>query len=233
MKLLTGILGTTLLALTCVATSNIALAGSHERVNRNTICDNGLKLYKNDANQYRCDRRAPSGWRIVNGQNNQNANQTRRIDRNTKCNRGLKLYKNDANQYRCERRAPPGWRIAQMQRMQGGDQMNGNQNFKPIIWKNFKGKQYAFCPRGGWKAFSNGKETRCYKKALRGWSGYRGLQWDHNNSSNGIKVQNGSSMGMQKGGGKYQYDNYRYMQGNKPACKKGRPTYNNYQFHCS
>ena len=178
MKLLTGILGTTLLALTCVATSNIALANSHERVDRNTKCDRGFKLYKNDANQYRCERRAPSGWRIV-----------------------------------------------QMQHIQGGDQMNGNQDFKPIIWKNFKGKNYAYCPRG-WKAFSNRKETRCYKKALRGWSGFRGLQWDHNNNNNG------SSMRVQNNNG-YQYDEHRYFRNGMAACRKGKPSYDrNYVFHC-
>ena len=220
MKLLTGIIGTTLLAFTCVATSNVAMAGGHEKMHKYQAQEKkkgGKYVYLCKERSHRLKREGKRYWCYYKVKHN---NKKMRNNNNQvqKCGSGLKLYKNDANQFRCAKRAPAGWRIANNR----GNNQIVNVIFKDVTWHRQNNRKYAECPRN-YRILKKGNQVRCFQNAQRGWSGYNGPVW---------KGGNGGSMGMQNGGGKYPYDKYRYMRGNTPACKQGRATYNNYHFHC-
>ena len=224
MTFLKTILGTSLIALGCATTSSTAVAASHVKMQGQLwSCPQGTKLIKNDANQYRCERRVLPGWRvspqqkIKNGKNIPGMQLEGLIIKNgvRKCTSGLRLFKNNAEQYKCLKRALPGWRPAINQ----GNVKPKPQGYTEVEWTYVNGARKANC-RGGYKPYTNNrKQFRCYKIKPAGWIVIQSVQA---NNGGGMKPYTNSK-----------YDKFRFIKGNSVACRKGKLWFDKgYRAHC-
>lgn len=238
MKLLKTILGTTLITLGCAATSNIALAGNHEKMQkhqaqqkfvkgkRTFVCKQGyrLKWQNNKPWCYRAGKPHNSNMQGMKHKNNQqNGVQKYKAViwknnnglRYATCPSGYNAFVRNGN-HRCYIKPESGWKpwVANL-RPTNGD----SKGYTEVEWTLRGGKKYAACPRG-YKAFKRQNQYRCYNKRPQGWIDVLSLR--EGDGGGGMKMQKNTN-----------YDKYRYFNGNNVACRKGKLWYDNaFRAHC-
>lgn len=238
MKLKT-LLGTTIIVLGCIVSSNAAFAGSHEKKMQNKKCQNGYNLYHNKRGTNKCLRQGGNGWYRLNGkqvsmpgfgkvQNNNGFTGARqkvlwKISQGLKIgycqNRGYTAYykgHGQGKQWGCFKKRQNGWSVYRYNAQKPSGFSEGGAQVK---WKGNNGQRIAFCQDRGYtpyyKGQGQGRKWGCFKKRQNGWNIYKFV---------------GSQNGLQHN---MKYDGYRWENNGKVGCKKGTAWYKNYQLHCS
>lgn len=218
MKLAKTLLGSTLLAISYVVTSSIAIADGHmvKKHKAQFKYFHGKKKPFCKKRGYQVLWKNNIAWCVKKGHSNQknfgNHNQNNHFQ--NKCPAGSKAVKNRQGQIECAKLVNNNF---------GGGISRG---YTKVEWKYLNKQKTPVCTISGHNVYQRGNQFRCYANgAAPGWQ-----KWKKNNLRIG---GNGSNNGVNSMKNNTKYDNYRYFKGNNVQCRKGKLWFDKgFRAHC-